>query len=297
MDLNRIATFVRVVEKESFTAAAAALGVPKSSVSRSVARLEEELGVQLLQRTTRKLSLTDAGRDYFQRARLALDGLDEANAAVSESGANPHGVVRVTAPVDVGVLMLADIVAAFVRKHPGIRIDLSLSSRVENLVDDGFDLAVRAGRLVDSSLIARKVGAADMALFASPAYLKRRGRPKKLADLAAHDCVIFRPSEGSAKWRLTGPGGDTTVDVNGVVSVDDMMFMQRAVVAGIGIGAIPRLPIQCKKEDLVRVLPEYTITGAALHAVWPASRHVPARVALFRDFVIASFAAMRWDDH
>src|SRR5258708_37372166 len=114
MDLNHVATFVRVVEKESFTAAAESLGLPKSSVSRSIARLEEDLGVQLLQRTTRKLSLTDAGRDYFQRARIALDGLDEATAAVSESGASPHGIVRVTAPGDIGVLMLADVVAEFV---------------------------------------------------------------------------------------------------------------------------------------------------------------------------------------
>ncbi len=296
MDLNRIATFVRVVEKESFTAAAAALGVPKSSVSRSIARLEEEIGVQLLQRTTRKLSLTDAGRDYFQRARIALDGLDEATAAVSESGVKPQGVVRVTAPGDVGVLMLADIVAEFVKKYPGIRIDLSLTSRRVNLVDEGFDMAVRAGRMADSSLIARKLGAADMGLFASPAYLKRRGRPKKLAELASHDCIFFRSSDSGTKWRLTGPDGETSVEVNAIVSVDDMMFMQRAVLAGIGIGSIPRLPLQCKKDDLVRVLPEFTIAGASLNAVWPASRHVPARVALFRDFVIASFSTMQWDE-
>lgn len=294
MDLNRIATFVRVVEKESFTAAADALGLPKSSVSRSVARLEEDLGVQLLQRTTRKLSLTDAGREYFERARVALEGLDEASAAVTDMGKDPRGIVRVTAPVDLGVTMLSDIVARFVRQHASIRVDLVLTSRVVNMVEEGIDLAVRAGKLADSALVARRLASPGLALFASPAYVKRRGRPKKLADLAAQDCVLFRAPSMRATWILTGPNGEERVDVGGVVSVDDMLFARRAVAAGIGVGLLPRLPLGCHTEDIVRLLPDYELAAGALHLVWPSSRHVAARVAVFRDFLVESFAAMKW---
>jgi len=294
MDLNHVATFVRVVEKESFTAAAESLGVPKSSVSRSVSRLEHDLGVRLLQRTTRKLALTDAGREYYARARVALEGLEEASAAVTDQEKDPRGVVRVTTPVDLGVLLLADVIARFVKEHPAIRIDLSLTSRVVNLVEEGFDLAVRAGKLADSSLVARKIGGTEIGLYASPAYLKRRGRPKKLADLARHDCVLFRASGLHTTWRLTGPEGEESVEVTGIVSSDDMMFTQRAISAGMGIGLLPRLPVGCG-GDQVRILPEYVIGPGPLHVVWPSARHVPARVAVFRERLIAEFSAMKWE--
>jgi DNA-binding transcriptional LysR family regulator len=295
MDLNHVATFVRVVEKESFTAAAEALGVPKSSVSRGVAKLEEDLGVRLLQRTTRKLSLTDAGRAYYERARAVLEGLDEAGAELSDRERDPRGVVRVTAPVDIGVLVLADIVAPFVRERPAIHVELALTSRLVNMVEEGFDLAVRAGRLADSSLVARKLGEIEIGLFASAAYLERRGRPKKLADLASHDCILFRAAGGRATWRLDGPRGEENVDVVGAVVSDDMLFTQRMISAGVGIGQLPRLPKGCTDTTMVRVLPEYASSPGPLHVVWPSARHVPARVALFRDHVIASFAAMKWN--
>lgn len=166
VDLNRIAVFARVVEAGSFTAAAAALGLRKSSVSRSVAALEAELGIRLLQRTTRKLSVTDAGRAYYDRARDALAGLDEARQAVSSLGAEPRGLVRVTAPVDLAG-DLAAVTSAFLRAHPDVRIEMLLTARYVDLVKEGFDLAVRAGALTDSSLLARKLGDADLGLFAS----------------------------------------------------------------------------------------------------------------------------------
>src|SRR5690349_2158359 len=146
MDLNHIAVFVRVVELESFTAAARALGLPKSSVSRTVTRLEDELGVRLLQRTTRQLHLTDAGHAFFESARRSLSELEEASCNVADLGKAPRGVVRITCPLDIGIVSLPDIVQAFVQKYPKVHIELSLSSRVVDLVADGFDLALRAGK-------------------------------------------------------------------------------------------------------------------------------------------------------
>ncbi len=179
MDLNRISVFVRVVEAGTFTAAAAALGVRKSSVSRSVAALEASLGIRLLQRTTRKLSLTDAGRAYYERARDALAGLEEAEQAILALGAAPRGLVRVTAPVDLAS-DLAPVVSAFLRAHPAVRVEMFLTARYVDLVKEGFDLAVRAGALTDSSLLARKVADTELGLFASPAYLDTAGRPRRL---------------------------------------------------------------------------------------------------------------------
>lgn len=293
MDLNHISVFLRVVEAESFTAAAAALGLPKSSVSRSVAKLEEELGVRLLQRTTRKLNLTDAGRAYFDRARAAMTGLDDAGTAVRDMGKHARGTVRVSAPVDVGVIALADIVARFVRRYPQIHVDLSLTGRLVDLVEEGFDLAVRAGKLESSSLIARKIGSTELALYAAHGYVRRRGRPRSLGDLAEHDCVLFRGHAGKATWQLTGPNGEEKIEVTGPINVDEMSFVRSAVIAGLGIGLVPIFlcPNEVEKNELVRVLPEYSHRAGALYVVSPPIRYEPARVTLFREFLVTSLAA------
>jgi DNA-binding transcriptional LysR family regulator len=294
VDLNRIATFVRVVEAGSFTAAAAALGLPKSSVSRNVARLEDDLGVRLLQRTTRKLQLTEAGRLYFEHVNAALGGLDEASRAVTELSREPHGTVRVTAPPDLATSYLADVFARFQRRHPRIRVDLNLSSRVVDLVGEGYDLAIRAGRLTDSSLVGRKIGDSELGLFASPDYLARRGTPVHPADLAAHDCVIYRVGGAPGPWRLTGPDDEQIVAVSGPFVSDDIGFLRHVVATGLGIGLLPtfRLPEPNAAHDaLVRVLPDYAVRGSALHVLWPSARYVPVRVALLRDFLVAELAA------
>jgi DNA-binding transcriptional LysR family regulator len=295
MDLNRISLFVRVVETESFTAAAASLGLPKSSVSRGVARLEEDLGVRLLQRTTRKLSLTDAGRAYFNGVREAMQGLDEATGIVKEMGTEPQGLIRLTAPPDLGAT-LAEILARFLRRYPKISFELSLVSRTVNLVEEGFDLAIRAGRLQDSSLVARKVGSSEVGLFASPSYLKRRGKPKVLADLAEHECVLYRSKGSKATWRLSGPAGDESVEVRGVVSADEMSFVRQAVVAGLGIGLVPAELVAATADrkgilatppaGAVRLFSDYAMRGGAVYVVAPTSHYQPARVTLFRDFLI-----------
>lgn len=298
LDLDAMSAFARVVSVGSFTAAARELGLPKSSVSRTVARLEEQLGVRLLQRTTRRLHLTDAGQAYFAEIEPALRQLNDANRAAVRLGKEPRGVIRVTAPVDLGALALADIIAAFVRKYPRIHVDLSLSAKHVDLIAEGFDLAVRAAsRMDDSSLVARKVGSTALGLYASPDYLKRRGEPTTLAALAEHDCILFRGKNGRATWQLQGPQGEESLEVKGPVNVDEMLFVREAVQAGIGIGRLPTFPLNDKcalGPQPIRVLPRYSVGGAGLYVVTSSLRNLPARVTLFRDALISELSARHW---
>ncbi|HEX2878674.1 MAG TPA: LysR substrate-binding domain-containing protein [Polyangiaceae bacterium] len=298
MDLDAVSAFARVVSTGSFTAAARELGLPKSSISRTVARLEEQLGVRLLQRTTRRLHLTEAGQAYFSEIEPALRQLSDANRAATRLGKEPRGTIRVTAPVDLGALALADIIAAFVHKYPRIHVDLSLSAKHVDLVAEGFDLAVRAAsRMDDSSLVARKVGSTALGLYASADYLKRRGDPTTLAALREHDCILFRGKNGRATWQLQGPQGPEDVEVKGPVNVDEMLFVREAVQAGIGIGRLPTFQLNEKcalGAQPIRVLPRYTVGGAGLFVVTSSLRNLPARVTLFRDALISALSARQW---
>ena len=293
MDLNRISSFVKVVESGSFTGASVALGVPKSSVSRSVSQLEEALGVRLLQRTTRKLHLTDAGRAFFERSRDALRGIDEATSEVADMGASARGTVRVTAPVDIGVTALVGIIAEFREKHPDVHIDLSLTARVVDMVGEGFDVAIRAGSLIDSSLVARKIWKnTEVGVFGTKAYLAKHGTPKTLADLARHECVLFRAKGGATTWRFSkNRGGEESVNVKGGVMVDDMTFVRGAVESGMGLGMLPDF-LKHESPRLVRVLPEYALRDTAVYVVTPSARYLPLRVSLFRDFLVEKLGSL-----
>ena len=296
MDLNLVTAFVRVVEQQSFTSAAKALGLPKSSVSRRVTELEEELGVQLLHRTTRKLALTEAGRSYFEQAERALTELQAAAESATGMDTEARGIVRVTAPVDIGVMGLADIVTEFVRAYPDIHVELSLSSKVVDLVAEGFDIGIRAGKSRDASLVSRRVGNSALGLYASPEYLSARGKPQTLAELVDHDCVLFRGKYGKALWRLEGPDGETSsVEVHGRVNVDEMLFVRQAVGIGLGIGLLPTIVIAtCKRvgslDPIERILPEFSMGGAEVAVVTPSGPKRPRRVTLLRDFLVQRLA-------
>lgn len=282
MDYNDLALFTRVVERGSFTAAAQAVGLPKSSVTRSIARLERELGVRLIQRTTRQRGVTDAGRELYERVRSAVGALEEATEAVREQGREPRGVVRVSALPDIDLMGMPALLAAIHQKLPRIHVELSLTGRVVDLVAEGIDLAVRAGRLGDSSLIAKRVGTTGSALFASKAYLKKRGRPQKLAELAGHDCVLFRGRNGRSRWAFEG---GASIDVEGVVSVDDFSFLSHVLEAGLGIGPLPLFV--GKRMALERVLPDLQMPGGPVHVVMPSASYVPARVTAVRELLVA----------
>lgn len=289
MDLNRAAIFVRVVDKGGFTAAAKTLELPKSSVSRAVALLEEDLGVRLLQRSTRQVRLTEAGVAFYEQAARAVAGMEQAAMAATEMQGALKGMIRITAPVDVGVWILQPAISKFARANPAVYVDVTLTSRLVDMVNEGFDLALRAGRLRDTSLVARKVPIGDMELYASHQYLRKRGTPRKVPDLAGHDCVLFRPVRGAATWVLTGPHGEESVEVKGAIGVDDFVFVRGAVLSGAGIGMLPSF--LCKgegtKAELVRVLPAYVHQSGPLHLVYPSAHLLPRRVAALRDFLLA----------
>lgn len=289
MDLNRISSFVRVVSEGSFTAAAKSLGLPKSSVSRSVAQLEEELGIRLLHRTTRRLRLTDGGTALYERVARALVDIEQATEAASDMQSELRGAVRVTAPVDLGVAILGGVVARFARRHPNISVELLLTGRVVDLVAEGVDLAVRVGPLRDSSLIARRVGELDASLYASRAYIARRGVPGSVEELPAHACILFRPTLGKALWKLRKWDGEARdVVVTGPVAADDLAFVKKATLAGAGIALLPSF--LCSREvergKLVPVLHEWSSRGGVLHVAYPSARFVPQRVVAFREHLL-----------
>ena len=288
MDLNDIPLFVRIAEVGSLAAVAEELSTQRSSISRRLARLEESLGVRLIQRTTRKLALTDAGQLFFDRVRGVVADMDEIANAVREVGGEPRGTVRLTAPPDARQLGLAEAITTFMRTYPAIRVEISLTSRVVDLVGEGIDLAVRAGRLVDSTLIARKIGVSMRALFAAPSYLKRAGSPRSLADLKRHGVIAYRSRGGSMHLPLTGPKGEESIEVQGNLSVDESGFGLQACIAGAGIALLPaELAGQSAQQGrLERVLPGYYDDGGALFVVLPSSAFVPARVALLRDHLV-----------
>jgi DNA-binding transcriptional LysR family regulator len=284
MDLNRAATFVRVVEAGSFTAAAGALHLPTSSVSRSVSKLEHELGVTLLERTTRKLSLTDAGRAYFERARDAVAGLDEAGALAVDAAREPQGLVRIAAPPEMGG-HLAAVLAELLERHPKLAIDVSFTARGAELVGTQVDVAIVVGQLEDSALIVKKLGTTAHRLFASAAYLERRGKPRTIADLARHACVLYR---GQRVWELHGPKGKERIEVAGPISGDHLSFVHEAVSLGHGIGLLPAF-LATRPPVLVPVLPSFAANGG-LHSLVHPSRHMPQRVRAVRDFLTEKLA-------
>lgn len=283
MDLNRVATFLRVVEAGTFTSAAKALALPTSSVSRSVAKLENELGLVLLERTTRNVALTDAGRAYYERAREAVAGLDEATELASEAAREPSGVIRLAAPPELAG-RLATLVGDFVRRHPRIHIDVITTARGAELVGAEVDIAIVLGRLEDSALIVRKLGVTVHKLYAARSYLAERGTPRTPADLSRHDAVLHRGKGGRAQWELSGPTGTARVVVKGTLSGDSFQFVTDAVTAGHGIGLLPEQCLAHSPAELVQVLPKWSAPGAVQSLVHP-TRHLPKRVRLLREFL------------
>lgn len=281
MDLNDVLTFARVVRAGSFTAAARELGVQKSSVSRRVSALEEHLGARLLQRTTRALRLTDEGRVFYDHCQRALAELEDAEEALGGMGARPKGLLRITAPLSFG--FLGPIVAAFLQRWPEVEIELVCTDRVVDPVEEGFDVAIRAGKLPDSSLIARRVGSLPRFLVASPSYLRRRRTPRTPADLAAHDCVSFGARR--SPWLLQSEGASIEVAVASRLLVNDYDLLRQTIVAGLGIGLLPEPDCVQPLADgrLKRVLPAWTGVETPIHAVYPSLRHLSSKVKAFID--------------
>jgi DNA-binding transcriptional LysR family regulator len=292
MDLNHLTLFEAVARTTSFSGAAKELRLPKSSVSRGIARLEEELGTQLLLRTTRQVSLTAAGTTLYDRITPLLRQVGAALGELPEREEEPAGQLRVTAPVDLGVLMLAEVVTRFTARYPAVTVDLHLTGRVVDLVAEKFDVALRVGAtLKDSTLVARRVTPIVAQLFASPVYLARRGTPRSEAELAEHDWVAFRG--GPQKLRLSGPREAVGVEPRERILCDDLLFVRDALRAGAGIGLLPTFVAEPDRAagTLVRVLPRVERPAGHLHVVTPAAKHVPRKVTAFRDLVLELLGA------
>jgi DNA-binding transcriptional LysR family regulator len=288
MDLNEIVVFAKVVETRSFTAAAQQLGLPKSTVSRKVAQLEERLAARLLQRTTRKLSLTEIGQAYYERCQRIVTDIQMAEQLVSDMQSTPRGLLKITAPIDLGAFRLGAITAAFCEEHPDIYVALDLSDRIVDLVDEGMDLAIRFGPLGESSLVARRLSAVAMGLYAAPEYLARRPAPTEPDDLAEHDLIAFVPHHRFATWSLVGPGGATLeLTPTARVTSNNMRAVREATAAGAGIALIPTFAVRCLgSERLVPVLPEWQAPTGELFAVYPSTRNLSPKVRSYLDYVV-----------
>lgn len=295
IDLNDVAVFVRVVELGAFAKVARELRVPTSTVSRTIARLEDKLGVALLRRTTRSLTPTSEGRAFHADVAPAVAALKNAARGVEGSDKTPRGKLRITAPNDLAAIFLADVVVAFAARYPRVEIDLVLTARRVSLVEEGVDVALRAGPLADSRLVARKVGELEAAFYAAPSYVAARGAPRSLEDLERHDLVLFRAKDGESASVLRGPSGEVTATLRGRVSADDFLTVRALVVAGGGVALLPRILAapDLASARLVPVLPELTTPGAPLHLVHAATRGVPAKIVAFRDFVLESYAKLK----
>lgn len=291
MDLNQLLVFTRVVQAGSFTAAARLLKMPKSTVSRKVSDLEARVGARLLHRTTRKLGLTDAGRMYFQRAAPIVSDIEQVDQAVGELQAAPRGLLRVTAPLSFG--LLGPMVSSFLKQYPEVQVELVCTDRVVNLVEDGFDVAIRAGRLVDSTLIARRLGALKSVLVASAGYLKRHPRLKSPAELEKHPCIAFGASPSPT--MLTLRFGEKKVDVRvpARLTTNDMDFMLDAARAGIGIALLPEhlLAADLQQGRLKRVLTDWSSSETPVHAVYPSARHLSPKVSALVELLRKKFSA------
>ena len=276
-DLNDLDVFCRVVQRSGFSRAASELGVPASTVSRRVARLEENLGTRLLHRTTRKLHLTDAGSVYFDQVSRALRQIEAAEVALQTVQGAPRGRVRLTT---VNEPFVESMLLDFLQKYPDISLEVDKSHRIVDLVEEGYDLAIRAGNLPDSSLVAHRLMTSGPILVASPRYLEARGTPLRISELAEHQCVILGTSATSATWTLRGPKGDVKVAVSGRLAVNGFVTAVDACVRGLGIGLFQKhfIKPQLASGELVEILPDAAPQPTGLFIVYPSRTLVPPAV-------------------
>jgi DNA-binding transcriptional LysR family regulator len=285
--------FTAVVDAGSFVAAADALEMSKPAVSRHVAELERRLGVRLLHRTTRRLSLTAEGEVFLARCRELLAGVDEAEAEVSARGGSAVGLLKVSAPVSFGIRHLAPLWAEFMARHPQLTLDLTLTDRFIDLVDEGFDMAVRVARLPSSSLVSRRLASTRMVLCASPDYVRKRGAPGRPADLAAHAVLGYSLFATGDTWEFEGPDGTESVRVRPRMQTNSGDTCVAVSVGGGGIVLQPLFLVGEALESgaLVEVMPGYRSVELGIYAVYPTRKHMPPKVRLLVDHLAERLSA------
>jgi DNA-binding transcriptional LysR family regulator len=283
--------FATAVDTRSFTAAADKLGLSKQFVSRRVMALEARLGVRLLVRTTRKLTVTELGRIYFERITKILGEVAETEQVISNQNADPRGSLRISAPMSFGTLHLGPVIAAFLKRYPEISIELDLNDRTVDLVGEGYDMAVRIGILSDSSLIARQITPFALRACCSPQYLHQHGAPATPADLKQHECLLYGHGK-SVEWPFKINGRTRPLTVTGRLRVNNGELARDAALAGLGIAVLPTFIVAAalKRGELVTVLDDYLPPDGGVYAIYPQHRQSSAAVRAFVDFLYGTFA-------
>ncbi len=288
IDLPLMAAFVKVVQSGSFTRAADALSTHKAYLSRQVSQLERALGVRLLERTTRSLSLTEVGREFYERSLGILAAVDDARLAMQQAQGEPRGTLRLTCGVEFGMLAVGRWVNRYLQRHPTVKVDAEMTSRIVDLVHEGFDLAIRLGELPDSTLAARRLGTLAYALYASAGYLQRRTTPRRPEDLADHDLLVFAAPSQRTHWPLTRGDQTRRVPVSPRFRSTNLFTIRDAAADGLGIAALPRMvgdPLVAEGR-LKPVMKDWSPPDVPVHAVFASARFLSPKVRAFVDLAL-----------
>lgn len=294
--IQEMSSFVAVVEAGSFVAAADAVGLSKAAVSRHVAELEQRLGVRLMQRTTRRLSLTEEGQRFLARCKELLAAIDEAEAELSSRTGDPAGLIRINASLTFGIMHLAPLWGRFMDRYPKVSLDVTLDDRIVDLVDGGYDLAVRITNMPSSMLVSRTLASTRIVLCASAQYLKKHGAPSHPSDLAAHRVISYSYWPTRDEWHFTGPEGGVSVRINAGMHTNNGDTCRFAALDHQGVILQPDFLIgdDLHSGALVELLPDYRAIEVGIHAVYPTRKHLPLKVRRLVDFLVESFQQPTW---
>lgn len=290
-NFSHIPIFIAVVDAGSFSGAAIKLNLTKSAVSKRISQFEDELGVRLLHRTTRRLSLTQAGLKYYDYARTALQLAKEGEDAITQMQDTPQGVLRISVPMAFGRLHISPLIPAFLSQNPGVEINMAMDDRVVNLVEGGFDMGIRIGQLADSTMIARPLSPCSSVLCASPAYLQRHGTPQSPNDLSQHNCLFYSYFLGGTEWIFHGKEGASRFLPKGNYQVNNSEALYDALLAGLGICQMPKFIVGPALADgrLLSILPNYMLPKHSIYAIYPQRLHIPAKMRTFLDYLLIHF--------
>jgi DNA-binding transcriptional LysR family regulator len=290
-DLERMAIFARVVEPKSFSAAARRLGLSKSLVSKHVSQLEKSVGARLLNRTTRNMSLTEAGAVFYDHCARIVEELEEAKLAVGRLHSEPRGVLKLSASVAFGTLHIAPALPEFLARHPEVSIDMVITDRFVDMAEEGYDLAIRIAKDPGQNLVARRLAGVNRRMCATPEYFARRGVPRVPEDLLQHNCLTYTHFNPQDPWRLQGPAGEISVPASGNLRLNDDEALAQAVLGGLGVGLLPTFIIgqELQSGKLQAVLSEYVALERQIYAIYLPNRHLSAKVRAFIDFLLARF--------
>lgn len=297
--LSDIAVFVQVVDSGSFTAAAERLELSKAVVSKYVTRLENRLGARLLNRTTRRLSLTEVGRAFYERSQAGLRELEEAEAEVSRLQGAPRGTLRINAPMSFGILHIAPAIPEFLRQYPDLNLDMNLDDRRLDLVEEGFDLAIRIAQLPDSSLVARRLGPCRHVVCGAPGYFRRHGIPRTPDDLRDHNAITFKYQDSAREWHFLAPDGTPVrVPVSGSIQMNNSLGLREALLREVGVTLTPTFVVgaDIQAGRLQAVLTDYQTLELSIYAVFPQQRHLSPKVRAFVEFMAGRMEGVpEWD--